>query len=108
MQQSALKMNRFDNLKTKFAKAFLFLSLLLSAALFVKKNWDAYQSKATSVIFSTENVDYFENPTIMFCFAPATKLSLLKQLNLTKFDFVISPNSNESLTFAETWADIYH
>ena len=53
------------------AKAVTFFGLLLCAGLFVKKNWEAYQSRATSMIFSTEIIEHFENPTIVFCFAPA-------------------------------------
>ena len=100
-------MMEVNSLKIKFAKALMFLSLLLSAGLFVKQIWAAYQSKATSIIFSTENVEYFDNPAIMFCFNPASKLSVLKSFNLSESDFVFSENPNGSLTFNESWVDIY-
>ena len=101
-------MMEVHSLKMRFAKTLMFLSLLLSAGLFVKQIWAAYQSKATSIIFSTENVEYFENPTIMFCFKPVSKLSVLQSLNLSGSNFVFSENPNGSLTFNESWLDIYH
>ena len=93
---------------SSLAKAIIFLGLLLCAGLFVKKNWEAYQSRATSMIFSTEIIERFENPTIVFCFAPALKLSVLNWYNLTEADIFISLKSNKSLTFDESWMDIYH
>ena len=88
-----------------------FLTLLVGAGLFVKENWDAYQSKQTSIIFSKEVVETFVNPTIAYCFNPMTKGSVMAKYHVKEGDFINADVGNDTVSntnFSMPWPNIYH
>ena len=103
--------NKASTLK-KSIKMLGFLIVLFGAALFVNENIIAYLSRDTSIIFSREIVDSFDNPTITFCFDPIVKLSKLKEYNITEGLFA-NANFNQDIknkiiTFYSPWPEIYY
>ena len=96
----------------KFIKILGFLSVLFGSALFVHANILAYLSKETSIIFSQEIVNSFDNPAITFCFDPIAKLSKLKQYNITEGLFananINQDIKNKIILFPIPWPEIYY
>ena len=98
----------------KLMKIFKFsgwLGLLIGAGLFVKENWDAYQSKETSIINSKEVVDAFDNPTITYCFNPMAKGTVMAKYQVKEGDFINADIGNDTVTnveFSRSWPEIYH
>ena len=96
---------------TKSIELFGGMILLFGAGLFVKENWDHYQSGSTSIIFTSENVELFENPTITICFEPMAKLSKLAKYNMTENAFINSDTRNHSVLnvkLTKPWPEIYY
>ena len=100
-----------DTLRVKLFKLVGFLALFLGAGLFVKKNIEAYQSKLASISYSTKHVDTFKSPTIVFCFNPLAKLSLLQKFNITEEMMILSSdvdNDSPNINLSKPWPDLYH
>ena len=87
------------------------LGLIIGAGFFVKENWDTYQSKETSIIFSKEVVEAFDNPTIAYCFNPLAKGTVMAKYDVKEGDFINADTGNDTVSnvkFSQSWPEIYH
>ena len=81
MQRSAIK---------KLLKALewlLFIVMIIAAALFVSKSFQNYQSNATGVQVLYQKVDSYVAPTLMICFEPYKKSTILQQYDIQGHSF---------------------
>ena len=82
------------------------LGLIIGSGLFMKNNWDAYETKSTSIIFSTEIVDSVVNPTITICFKPLAKLTVLEKFNIS-LEYFGTEDVEIPDNFSLPWNEIY-
>ena len=76
----------------------IWLGLEIGAGLFVQGVWKLYNSNLTSMAYSFEEVQLHQNPTIVICFQPSTKLSAFAKYNFTRKQLheLDIPNMNKS------------
>ena len=65
----------------------LFIVMIIAAALFVNKSFQNYQSNATGVQVLYQKVDSYVAPTMMICFDPYKKSTILQQYNIQEYSF---------------------
>ena len=106
----ALKMVQLlENLKTiqkrpstkTFCKIFLwstYLFLMVGVGFFVQEVYDEYFAKSTSIKSYVEIQDLMVPPTIMICFNPVVKNSVLLKYNMNLVDFIGFGNTETNLS----------
>ena len=65
----------------------LFIVMIIAAALFVSKSFQNYQSNATGVQVLYQKVDSYVAPTMMICFEPYKKSTILQQYNIQEYSY---------------------
>ena len=65
----------------------LFIVMIIAAALFVSKSFQNYQSNATGVQVLYQKVDSYVAPTMMICFEPYKKSTILQQYDIKESSF---------------------
>ena len=81
----------------------IFLGMLVAAALFVNKSFENYQSTATGIKVFSKKVDSYKAPTMIICFQPNKKPTLLQEYNIQDYSF-FPPEISKNET---TWPLVY-
>ena len=63
----------------------IFLGMLVAAALFVNKSFENYQSTATGIKVFSKKVDSYMAPTMIICFQPNKKPTLLREYDIKDY-----------------------
>ena len=104
--QSTVKMPKEVTTICKILRYVTLLGLIIGSGLFMKNNWDAYETKSTSIIFSTEIVESVVNPTITICFKPLAKLTVLEKFNIS-LEYFGTEDVEIPDNFSLPWHEIY-
>ena len=81
----------------------LFLIMIITAGLFVKNSFQNYQSNATGIKVLSKEVEFYTSPTMMLCFEPFKKSSMLQQYDIMNYYAV----PEEDLKNNISWPVIY-
>ena len=81
----------------------IFLGMLVAAALFANKSFENYQSTATGVKVLSKKVYWYTAPTMIICFQPNKKPTLLRDYNIQDYSvFPLEVSKNN-----RTWPFVY-
>ena len=68
-------------------KVIVLIALVITFGLFIQEVMSKFTEKATNFMQSFEKVEFYESPTITFCFKPTMKRSMKKHYNLSDMDW---------------------
>ena len=96
-----MEISTIQKLLTAFERS-LFV-MIIAAALFVSQSFENYQSTATGIKVFSKKVDSYRAPTVMICFQPNKKPTLLQGYDIQNYSF-FPPEVSKNNT---TWPLVY-
>ena len=89
-----------------FIEWIVLLALVISAGFFVRDVWSNFKLHHTSMKALVEESSLMENPTIVLCFQPSIKSSILQKYNVTTKQFHYAKVENLNISWIEFSKDL--